>query len=98
MRLLTATIATDKVNLHPTGSEASSTYFTEDGITFVLQITRPIGGHSRAHLKTLSQSNADAHTFHFNPERTPTENKQSLAEWIVFVVDMTLVIRQLTNA
>jgi hypothetical protein len=93
MRLLTAQLVLDRVNMDP--ANTSATRFFEDKAQFTLRIQKTDAG-TIAYIDAPGVTDAYAHPF--NPDNSPAEEAFAAAEWMCFVVNMTLCIRELTNA
>jgi hypothetical protein len=92
MRLVEATVVIDRLNLHPT--TAVSTTFSEGEAIYTVRVSR-IDKGIRAAIQIGCQ---EPYTKDLDPEDSPAQQTQDLASWLVFVVNMTTVIRELTNA
>jgi len=93
MQLVTARLIVDRTNLQPV--DKFTTTFNQDGVGFVLMTTRTAAGIT---VGLAAPGHGEPYEMVLDPEATPTEREERIAGWIVFVVDMTLVIRSYTHA
>ena len=89
MRLVTATVIVDRLARSP--YLPVQTTFTEAGTQYKIEV-------GTDNIARLTAPGKEPFERPVGPRETTKENREALAEWITFVVDMNSVISDLTNA